>query len=1321
MSLHLPQRSQRRLGFEALEKRRVLASLVVTTAGDTVDPDDGVLSLREAISLANQNAEADEITFDRSLDGVPITLTRGGSGEDVNATGDLDLLVGSIAIIGNGIEATLIDGGGDTGLGDSLFNPADAVDAAFRDLTIRGGRGTFGGGIFDESSGTLVIERVRFTDNAASSSGGAVASSTGGRVTIGNSVFEGNRAEFGGAIVAFGSLTLARSTLRGNVATSSGGGIQLQEATANVVVSDSTFMQNAAGIDGGAIANNRGMLRVIQSTLSGNSAAEGGAIATSANGANTTATTRIDSSTITQNATADAAALDAFASGAGATATLSFGNTIVVGNTGGAGGSANLSRFADDGAVSTLTSLGNNLLSDSGRGAAVASDLVNVPADGVIEAALADNGGPTLTHALVDSPNNPAIDGGNFDILATVDTPPTTDQRGFAARNDTLPMDIGAFEVFRAAPADFVINSSDDDLAVGDEKVTLRDAIFVANMVPGIDTITNTTSRTIFLLGGELSVTESLRLVARFDEQLVVDAAAQSRILNVIGDDVDLTLVNLGLLNGLTTGNNRGFGGRLETTHSGGAIRFASTGRLMLMDTFIGDSGTRGRFAYGGAVYIGPGGDLNIERSTIIQNRTEGSEARGGAIYVDSGTVTIANAFINSNQTMGDGASGGGVFVSRGEVALVATRIISNTMFGENTILGGGGITVGGGSLSIVNSTIDGNRTVATDTSGGGIATNSATLSILNSTVSSNHASGAAARGGGIATMSQSVTITNSTLSGNTATGGGGAYFNDRGLTRIVGSTVTNNTAGFVGGGIGGDFNVNNGRRLEVENSIIAGNVDIGNAPDFIRPDGPTQNLVVRSSIIGDLTGTSLDPNTDDHDNVLGIDWREILVNDGTTPLLRNNGGLTRTHALIDLPGNVAIDSGDSAFAVDADGVVLRTDQRGLTSPRDTGGGIDRGAFELGNRPGDIYDFISGPGEILYLRNGVSFQYRSAPDVALVLQSGRGNDIYNIGDFDSSGAVTSPLSVFDEGGDDIYRLAGADQTLDLTLPDFFFSGVETLDLRGVGSNSLIFNTANVLTQTGGTSSLTVRMDPDDTATRVQVETEEPLLVTSSSVVDGELAVTAIAGDASVTFVGARWTHPLNRFDVNADGRTTALDALRIINYLNQPIFDTGGEGTALVDPATLPAFPLTFYDVSGNNFATALDALQVINELNRQNTAGQPEPELHSNIETKNDDRPPDRVLADAVLTHWGSTEQLDSTFRPRNTRRSTKFIGTGPNPEDQDSQSTAFSCSSGDQLTHQSHRELADYSVIAPLQRRTALIRLSDAAQQTIGSQMPS
>lgn len=89
-------------------------------------------------------------------------------------------------------------------------------------------------------------------------------------------------------------------------------------------------------------------------------------------------------------------------------------------------------------------------------------------------------------------------------------------------------------------------------------------------------------------------------------------------------------------------------------------------------------------------------------------------------------------------------------------------------------------------------------------------------------------------------------------------------------------------------------------------------------------------------------------------------------------------------------------------------------------------------------------------------------------------------------------------------------------------------------------------------------------------------------------------VTLAEGEAvgSINFDGqtASWRNPGDPADVNDDQMVTPLDALLLINYINNHLDDLS------VPPP--PAEPPPYYDVDGNGFVTALDVLYVIDVLN---------------------------------------------------------------------------------------------------------------------------
>ncbi len=114
-----------------------------------------------------------------------------------------------------------------------------------------------------------------------------------------------------------------------------------------------------------------------------------------------------------------------------------------------------------------------------------------------------------------------------------------------------------------------------------------------------------------------------------------------------------------------------------------------------------------------------------------------------------------------------------------------------------------------------------------------------------------------------------------------------------------------------------------------------------------------------------------------------------------------------------------------------------------------------------------------------------------------------------------------------------------------------------------------------------------------------------------SFIDGKfthiITETPAGGTARVEVRNDRFfQNPLNRFDVDRNGTTQALDALRIISALGR----LGGAPLRL--PTNDSEIGNSNFDVTGDNLVTALDALQVMNALSRitrdAETAGESAP-----------------------------------------------------------------------------------------------------------------
>lgn len=443
-------------------------------------------SLRGAISLANSDTTN---AYTIIVPAGTYTLTILGSGENANATGDLDISA-SLTISGAGAATTIINGNHSVTL-DRVFHVTGAYTVSVLGVTITGGQGD-GGGINNSVGGTLLVNNSVLVHNGFGNGGGG-AIINNGTVTIMNStISDGSAGGWGGALYNSGGvMTVMTSTVTSSGAAGNGGGI-VSDGT--LTITNSSILSNTAGVGGGGIANMpSGRLSISNSTISGNktTVGEGGGInhggialtidqSTIANnqangsggGILSTGPMTLTNSTVYSNTGALGGGIYAFADGllvndtfsqnwtpAGdgggielISAVLAITNTSIISNTAGSGGGSGINvaggiaRLKNTlvannpggncGGGIQVVSNGNNISSDATCSGFIASgDQTGVTNPGV--GPLANNGGPTQTHALL--PGSPAIEAGSDAGC------PSTDQRG-VHRPRGAHCDIGAFE-----------------------------------------------------------------------------------------------------------------------------------------------------------------------------------------------------------------------------------------------------------------------------------------------------------------------------------------------------------------------------------------------------------------------------------------------------------------------------------------------------------------------------------------------------------------------------------------------------------------------------------------------------------------------------------------------------------------------------------------------------------------------------------------------------------------------------------------------------------------------------------------------------------
>lgn len=372
---------------------------------------------------------------DLAIDGSDVILNVAGA----DSGGISNTFEGSVEIIdsriGNNTAAVAAGGLGNDGVMTAI------------NTIVSGNSADVAGGI--GNNGTMTVTNSTIINNTGTSDSGGIGNSATGTMEITGSTISGNTSETFGGIGNGGMMTITDSIVRFNSATIVGGGIS---NGGPMTIESSTISNNSAEVAGGIVNGLQGTMTVTNSTISGN-------IAVNSGGALNIGAMTLINSTVSNNSAEEGGGLNN-------AATLTMKNTIVANN--------NVGNCTGNG---EFISEGDNLEDANTCGFTAASDLPNVdPQLGP----LADNGGPTETHALL--PGSPAID-------AVIDgcPPPDTDQRG-VSRPQGVACDIGALELEGGGPK-----------RVGDvnndRRVTSVDAALVLQFGAGlIDSLANLAS-----------------------------------------------------------------------------------------------------------------------------------------------------------------------------------------------------------------------------------------------------------------------------------------------------------------------------------------------------------------------------------------------------------------------------------------------------------------------------------------------------------------------------------------------------------------------------------------------------------------------------------------------------------------------------------------------------------------------------------------------------------------------------------------------------------------------------------------------------------
>jgi len=477
----------------------------VAPAGGGIWQTAGSLTLHDVVITGNRTGNGGPMRF-----GSPTLGGFGGFGGGIYASGTLTMTdcVISNNTTGNGGNGTNFGGSGGRGAG-IYFAPGTLT---LTNVTISGNHTGTGGGPGSGNSGdgggmwvggdffpsqltTVILNKVTIKDNG-----------TGDMPVTGDSGGGGGMFVYQGTVIMTDSSVSNNRTGNSNTSsfsTTAGSGGGIYNNGTLLKVRNSTISGNTTGDSppgnnstGGGINNNTTM-SLINTTVSGNITGSGPSMG---GGIFSRFSAELINCTITRNVSPNG-----FGNGVtGHQGTYTIGNTIIAGN-GNLGNGPDLKNTLFT--PPTYNSLGHNLIGN-------ADDVSTFNASGDQTGStasplnpqlgpLADNGGPTLTHALLT--NSPALDAGDNGLAENrTDDPILTDQRGVDRISDSpdadaiATVDIGAFE--------FSQNLEDISDKTTNEDTPLTITFGVGDNLANITSVTASSDNQTLVTNGNLVV-----------------------------------------------------------------------------------------------------------------------------------------------------------------------------------------------------------------------------------------------------------------------------------------------------------------------------------------------------------------------------------------------------------------------------------------------------------------------------------------------------------------------------------------------------------------------------------------------------------------------------------------------------------------------------------------------------------------------------------------------------------------------------------------------------------------------------------------------
>jgi len=672
-----------------------MADLYVTSAASSGD---GSFS-----AIVSSSVNKDKIYFDDTIftDGkVVITSSNNTiSGKD------------NFFIVDNDKEVTF-----DSQQANRFLTVTNGSVAEFNNSGFTNGKITGNGGAIQViGKAALRGSNVKFANNSSTNVGGAAYIGSAG-ATFSNASFLNNSSSMGGALYAECAITIADSYFSGNSATyngaaggaiqfagagnsvitktyftgnsgKNGGTIAVNNASANVTFTGSTFKENTATNVGGAFYINQGTVNVNDTLFDGN--IKGALYLESTGVANINGATFAKASdTITNNGT------------------LTFSGDILLGAAVSGKGSYTVS-----GASFTFINSGTVSIADMGDETTVAGvnfnggqvnfsawDLSNV--DIAVTAALPASGSVTLATGLtLDAEQKVKVNGADVALNSVFGN--GVYQLNYAS--GTLSISVEALAVTSAeVSGEGSLSAILDAAGTTDmQKIVFADALFTDGKA--------TLSAAESLL---TAFADGLTLAAGTDREVILDAAGAGRIA-AIASNSTVNYENVSFANGSANGENI----------SGGAVYINAATVSFAGSEFTGNKAK----SNGGAVWVTNHASSAVKAAAQLTDVTfTGNESGnvGGALYVQRGSAIVTNGYFSGNKSK----SGGAIYVdSEAAVTVNGAEFATST----DTVYNAGTLTFGG-SITL-NSALggDGTYVIAKDT----VFTNAVDLSAVNISV----------------------------------------------------------------------------------------------------------------------------------------------------------------------------------------------------------------------------------------------------------------------------------------------------------------------------------------------------------------------------------------------------------------------------------------------------------------------------------------------------------------------------------------------------------------------------------------------------------